>query len=178
MPVDSELHKAAHNGDLGKVKELIDKGEIDVNEPGAAERRPLHRAAGGNNVEIMNYLLEKGAPVGQADKSGRTALHWAAISGHKEATEILLAKESDLLAQTSSGSTPFSAACEGGRIEVVRLCIDKAQSLGKLEEMCNLKDAAEKTPFDLAAAGQHKAVCKLLKEMGDPNAQSAACTIS
>ncbi len=50
------------------------------------------RAAGGNHVEIMNYLMEKGAPVDQTDKSGRTALHWAVISGHKEATDILLAK--------------------------------------------------------------------------------------
>ncbi|CAN0484934.1 unnamed protein product [Hapterophycus canaliculatus] len=40
----------------------------------------------------MNYLMEKGAPVDQTDKSGRTALHWAVISGHKEATDILLGK--------------------------------------------------------------------------------------
>ncbi|CAM9431663.1 unnamed protein product [Choristocarpus tenellus] len=178
MPVDTELHKAAHNGDLGKVKELIETGEVDVNAPGAAERRPLHRAAGGNNVEIMNYLLEKGAPVDQVDKSGRTALHWSCISGHKEATEVLLARDPNLLAQTSSGATPFAAASEGGRVEVVKICMEKAAALGKLEEMCNLKDGAEKTAFDLAAAGQHKVVCKLLKDMGDPNAQSAACTIS
>lgn len=43
-------------------------------------------------MEIMTYLMEKGAPVNQADKSGRTALHWSSISGHKEATDILLAK--------------------------------------------------------------------------------------
>lgn len=43
MPTDTELHKAAHNGDLGKVKQLIEDGEVAVNEPGAAERRPLHR---------------------------------------------------------------------------------------------------------------------------------------
>lgn len=45
MPTDTELHKAAHNGDLGKVKQLIDEGEISVNEPGAADRRPLHRCS-------------------------------------------------------------------------------------------------------------------------------------
>lgn len=57
---------------------------------------PAARAAGGNHVEIMNYLLEKGALVDQADKSGRTALHWAVISGHKEATDILLGKVSHM----------------------------------------------------------------------------------
>ncbi|CAM9095058.1 unnamed protein product [Scytosiphon promiscuus] len=178
MPTDTELHKAAHNGDLGKVKQLIEDGEIAVNEPGAAERRALHRAAGGNHVEIMNYLMEKGAPVDQTDKSGRTALHWAVISGHKEATDILLGKNTDLFLTTSSGATPFLAACEGGRVDVVRSLMEKATALGKLEEMCNKQDAGGKTPFDMAAAGQHKATCSLLKELGDPNAQSAACVIS
>jgi ankyrin repeat protein len=46
------------------------------------------RAAGGNHLKVMEYLLSKGAPVDQADKSGRTALHWAAISGHLQATEV------------------------------------------------------------------------------------------
>jgi hypothetical protein len=59
---------------------------------GAGDRRPLHRAAGGNHVEICRYLIEKGAKVDQPDKSGRTALHWAAISGHKEAAELLVAR--------------------------------------------------------------------------------------
>jgi ankyrin repeat protein len=39
-------------------------------------------------LKVMEYLLSKGAPVDQADKSGRTALHWAAISGHLQATEV------------------------------------------------------------------------------------------
>ncbi|CAM9365145.1 unnamed protein product [Phaeothamnion confervicola] len=180
MPVDTELHKAAHNGDLAKVKELVESGEIDVNAPGAADRRPLHRAAGGNHVDIMGFLLDKGAPIDQADKSGRTALHWAAISGCKEATECLLGKGAAFNVKTGSGDTPLSSAAEGGRVEVVRLLMEKAAAGGPpvLEALCNEKNADGKNCFDLAVAGQHKAVCKLLKDMGDPNAASAACVIS
>ncbi|CAM9709926.1 unnamed protein product [Chrysoparadoxa australica] len=219
MPVDTELHKAAHNGELGKSSkcaELIESGEIEVNAPGAAERRALHRAAGGNHLDIMEYLLEKGAPLNQADKSGRTALHWASISGHAEATKLLLSKDCDMMAITSSGATALSAAAEGGRVEVVRLILEKATEAGTLQDLCNIKDASEKSAFDLGATGGHcaylphspsylsnglacdyplflayqsvahslcpfaghKVVCKLLKDMGDPNAQSAACVIS
>lgn len=39
---------------------------------------------------------------------------------------------------------------------MVRSLMEKATALGTLEEMCNLQDAAGKTPFDMAAAGQHK----------------------
>lgn len=65
-------------------------------------------------------------------------------------------QNTDLFKTTSSGATPFFAACEGGRVDVVRSLMEKATSLGKLEEMCNHQDAAGKTPFDMAAAGQHK----------------------
>lgn len=37
-----------------------------------------------------------------------------------------------------------------------RSLMEKATALGKLEDMCNKQDAAGKTPFDMAAAGQHK----------------------
>lgn len=65
-------------------------------------------------------------------------------------------KDTNLFAVTSSGSTPFLAGCEGGRVDVVRTLMEKAIAKGKLEDMCNQKDTAGKTPFDMAAAGQHK----------------------
>lgn len=43
-------------------------------------------------------------------------------------------------------------------MDVVRSLMEKATALGKLEEMCNKQDAGGKTPFDMAAAGQHKVV--------------------
>lgn len=52
---------------------------------------------------------------------------------------------------------------------MVRSLMEKASTLGKLEEMCNKTDAAGKTPFDMAAAGQHKAspLVKMWKEKRD-----------
>lgn len=48
----------------------------------------------------------------------------------------------------------------------------------RLLTKCLFQDGEGKSAFDLALAGKHKATCKLLKDMGDPNAASAACTIS
>ncbi len=47
MPVDNNLHKAAHKGDLEECQKYIegsvedDIEPIDINEPGAADRRAL-----------------------------------------------------------------------------------------------------------------------------------------
>lgn len=177
MPTDTPLHKAAHNGDMAQVKNLIEAGEIDVNQAGAAERRPLHRAAGGNHAGVVSYLLDNGATVDQTDKSGRTALHWAAISGHKDASDLLLKAGANLFATTNSGMSPLHGAAEGGRAELVRFFLEQVPADRK-EELCNAKDGDGKTAFELAMGGGHKAVCKIMKELGDPNAASAACVIS
>jgi hypothetical protein len=52
---------------------------------------------------------------------------------------MLLEKGCALMSKTGSGSTAFSLAAEGGRVEVVRLFMEKALAAGKLEEMCNDK---------------------------------------
>ena len=36
-----------------------------MNEPGASERRPLHRAAGSNQTQICELLIKKGATIEQ-----------------------------------------------------------------------------------------------------------------
>ncbi len=72
MPVDNNLHKAAHKGDLEECKKYIeepDEGEekIDVNEPGASDRRALHRSAGAGHLELCAYFIEVGALVDQVN---------------------------------------------------------------------------------------------------------------
>jgi len=144
--------------------------------------------------------------VDQSDKSGRTALHWAAISGHKEAAELLVAngafvasrrcmyeiiKErsamahnhtanihtpgANVMAETASKMTPLHGAAEGGRAEVVQILMDGAG--GNKEALFNARDADGHTPFELAMQNKHSGVVKLLKELGDPNAQSASCSV-
>jgi hypothetical protein len=68
MPSDNELHKAANKGDLEECKKWIETPEpgedpLDVNGPGAADRRPLHRAAGAGHLAICEYFVSKGAIV-------------------------------------------------------------------------------------------------------------------
>lgn len=68
MPVDNELHKAAHKGDLEACKMLIESsvGEetpITVNDLGASDRRPLHRAAGAGHLALCEYFLSLGAEI-------------------------------------------------------------------------------------------------------------------
>ena len=72
--------------------------------------------------------------------------------------------------------TALHGAAEGGRVEVVKVILEKAGE--KKEELCNKIDGDGKNPCQLAVDAQQKAVVKALKDLGDPNAASVACVIS
>lgn len=73
MPIDNELHKAAHKGDIDACKMFIEGSvneevPITVNDLGASDRRPLHRAAGAGHLELCEYFIEIGAEIDAVSK--------------------------------------------------------------------------------------------------------------
>jgi len=60
---------AAYNGDLEEVKNLVEKGaDVNLGIP-HDNRTPLHFAAGGGHLEVVTYLVSKGAIL-QPDRFG------------------------------------------------------------------------------------------------------------
>ena len=102
MPLDTNLHKKAYNGEKESVEDLLNEGE-DPNVRGAQNRTALHRAAGANHVDVCKVLLARGADPSICDDSGRTAVHWAALGGSVGSAELFQAV--DVNAKSKSGST-------------------------------------------------------------------------
>lgn len=53
--------------------------------------------------------------------------------------QLLLDKGATMMAKTGSGSTAFSLSAEGGRVEVVRLFMERATAATTLDALCNEK---------------------------------------
>lgn len=51
---------AIKNGDLDQVKELIEQKNVDVNQE-ITTRFPIHYAADYGQVDVLEYLLKRGA---------------------------------------------------------------------------------------------------------------------
>lgn len=164
------LHYAAEDGDVDKVKQLIEQG-ADVNAKGRLGHTPLHMACMGlkEHLEVVKLLIAKGADVNaksaHRSSSGETPLHFAAEWRHLEIVQLLVAKGADVNAKSDNGTTPLhSAGFLGGRVDVVEFLISKGADV-------NAKTDRGATPLHSAAHGGNASVVEfLIKQGADVNA--------
>ena len=115
-----EIHDAAKNGDLEKVRALLKANPDLANSKDDTGETPLHFATGKGSKEIVELLLTNKADVNVKDKAGETPLHYAAYGG-KEVAEILLAHKADVNAKDDTGNTPLQLATMMDRKDVADL---------------------------------------------------------
>mmetsp|Transcript_51103 Transcript_51103/g.94563 ORF Transcript_51103/g.94563 Transcript_51103/m.94563 type:complete len:433 (-) Transcript_51103:250-1548(-) len=85
----------------------------------------LIKAVRTNALELVMYLLAKGADPHVADKSNRTILHWAALEGHLQILEYLLTTVPNLNVDKADGGgdNPIHLAAYNGHLPVVRMLV-------------------------------------------------------
>ena len=84
-----EIHDAAENGDLEKVKGLIKDNPNLVFSKDDYGAMPLHYAAQGGRKDVAELLLANKADVNAKANNDDTPLHVAAAQGHKDVAELL-----------------------------------------------------------------------------------------
>jgi ankyrin repeat protein len=144
----SLLERAAQLGNLGLVDALIGAG-ARANEPGMASAaagsgniellkklesagagiheyrdQPLRSAASVGAVDIVRYLLEKGARVDAADGERRTALVRAVAFGQPEVVRVLLDAGANAgQKDAESGWTPLMGAAMQGDSAIISMLV-------------------------------------------------------
>jgi ankyrin repeat protein len=125
---NTSLIIAAKNGQIKKVKELINAG-TDLNRKGKYNRTALMWAIYYGHTEIAELLIKKGANLDLQDEGNNTTLISAAYKGHTEIVELLINRKAKLDLQDNNGNTALMwAACEGNK-KMVELLIKKGADL-------------------------------------------------
>jgi hypothetical protein len=153
MSVYHDIFGAANNGTVDDVKYFIEEKGVNVNTRKNENsihngETALHVAAYYGKVEIVKYLISKGANVNARSDVGVTPLHNAATdTGHAEhdtgkldVAKILISEGADVNAKFSDNLTPLELAKAGRtRTEIV----EYIESAGGY---CTTSDEEETSP--------------------------------
>ncbi|KAH7484274.1 Poly [ADP-ribose] polymerase tankyrase-2 [Phytophthora ramorum] len=90
----SDIFWSSMKGDLGRVKHLVEiEGESPTDsklDPWNLHQTPLHWAAKGGSIPVVDYLLAAGASPRSLDENGSLPLHLSCWAGHVDASIVLL----------------------------------------------------------------------------------------
>lgn len=127
----ASINDAAFDGDLSKVRQLLDTG-ANIETRDDWEGTPLIYAAEAGHAEIIKLLLERGANIESryiTKRNRQTPLSLAAEKGFKEAVGVLLERGANIETLDENGETPLMKAAYKGHAEVVRLLLERGAKL-------------------------------------------------
>jgi ankyrin repeat protein len=159
--LDFDIHKAAEEGNLEKVKAFLDKNPQLVHSTDENGRTPLIYAVAGGHKDLVEFLLSKGAALDPkyVNGSGGTLLHMAATSGLKDLCGRLIESDFDVDAKDRYGLTPMHMAALSNHKEVADLLISKGACL-------NAQSESGWTPLRFAEEVNHVELVEFLVSKG------------
>lgn len=140
---EDSLHLACAHGDINRVRAIINNlpetsiiSHIEQSaEVGVGDMRPLTTACICGHFDIVRYFVEE--LIVPADIE---ALHFACANGRIDIVQYMLQHYKEGLInsiesyyQLSKYNTPLTAACQYGRLEIVKLLISHGESLNIVE---------------------------------------------
>ncbi|XP_031416703.1 poly [ADP-ribose] polymerase tankyrase-2 isoform X2 [Clupea harengus] len=140
---DRELFEACRNGDVERVKKLVNPENVNSRDTAGRKSTPLHFAAGFGRRDVVEFLLQNRAEVDARDDGGLISLHNACSFGHGEVVKILLHHGADANSRDNWNYTPLHEAAIKGKIDV---CIMLLQHGAEP----TIRNSDGRTPLDLA----------------------------
>jgi uncharacterized protein len=154
---DAALFSAAAQGDVGRLKSVIDSGR-NVGAVDSLKRTPLFAAAFCNRPEVVNLLMEKGSVVDAKDFLGMSPLHAAVLVGGADAAKALLEKGANINSKNTAGFTPLRLAASTHQLEMVELLLERGADV-QLHDL----DAIDIAPF--ASKNEHPIIVAAVKKL-------------
>jgi ankyrin repeat protein len=151
----------AGKGFLEIVQTLMEQG-VDINSDWQ-NSTALHESAENGHLEVVRFVVEKGANVSTRNTLKSTPLLLAAEKGHFETFKYLAENGGDLGDKNNDGKGAIHLAAASGSAGIVKYMIEHSATTMAL---VNQTARSFGTPMHLASFGGHLDVVKLLCENG------------
>ena len=154
-----EIHNAARSGDLKRVRELLNSNPGLLNEKDSKGFTPIHCAVVGAKIEVVRFLVEKGADLDAKNKNGLSPLFTALDRGRNSIAAVLIDNGADLNFRGYLGRNLLHMAARSGNVSVARLLLDKGIDV-------NSVDSGGFTPLGLSFIAAQESTARLLIDRG------------
>lgn len=116
--------RTKENG-LEVFQTLVDQYKLNPKAVNPEGQTLIHALSRRGNLEIINYVISKGADVKVVDKKGNTALMIASAGKNTELVNLLLAKTNNVNTINKVGESALTKAVSAGSPEIVNVLIEK-----------------------------------------------------
>lgn len=126
---------------------LIDRGaDVGAVDDGSGATA-LHLAAENGRVDVMKFLLEKGADINYKNKRGHTALTLVSPRGFADAVELLVSHGADVLCKTEDDWAAIHFAYKNEKI--TRILLQNKADVNQLSVSIVLKSHNQLSNLEL-----------------------------
>eukprot|EP01104_Vermistella_antarctica_P003206 TRINITY_DN13376_c0_g1_i1.p1 TRINITY_DN13376_c0_g1~~TRINITY_DN13376_c0_g1_i1.p1 ORF type:complete len:301 (+),score=47.98 TRINITY_DN13376_c0_g1_i1:479-1381(+) len=125
---EKNLIVAAGEGDVDKVRSLLDHHGVNLNCTGSYGDTPLREACVRDRDEVVRLLITRGADIDPKDVWQRTPLHYT--TGSIKCARYLLDNNANVNSADENGVTPLYKACGLGKEDLARLLLSHGGTLG------------------------------------------------
>jgi ankyrin repeat protein len=148
------LALAALSDNLDVVKALIEKGAAVNARAGLYNSAPIHWACKNGNLEMLAFLMSRGALIDVLNSAGWTPLATAATR-NPDVVRFLLSKGAPVDQRDGFGFTPLMYAAKSGNAEMVEVFLNAGAN-------ATLKAPGGESAADLAVKSKSQETIKLL----------------
>lgn len=135
---------AAYHGDLEAVREFVEEGGVKGDAEDKFGNQVLFHAVSGNHLDVVNYLIERGADPLIRSQDGSSLLHLAAGAGNIELATRLIEVGCAVDGVDVNGESPLMMAILAEHESMTQLLIAKGASV-------TLTNGTGATPLSVAA---------------------------
>jgi ankyrin repeat protein/membrane protein CcdC involved in cytochrome C biogenesis len=137
---------------------------VDLRSMGLHGETPLMKTVSEGNLPAMRVLIDMGADVNAADRSGNTAL-MRVKEGNPDIIKLLIEKGANVSAMTVEGRTPLIAAASSGNVEAARLLLNAGAAVNQHIED-KLSGGVNASPLIAASFYGNKDMAQFLLDNG------------
>ncbi|KAF5403170.1 Fibronectin type 3 and ankyrin repeat domains protein 1 [Paragonimus heterotremus] len=124
-----DIHRSIKQGSALLLREILEKGEANIEAPDNLGFTPLMLAAQKNMLEMLEILLDCNANPNTKNDTGKTALMFASFKGNIECMETLLESGADVNAVDHSGLSALHMATDGEQTRAIKLLVKNGANL-------------------------------------------------